>query len=396
MPSSPTEANPPIPKIGRQAIDAYRQRFRESPHWLSLAPGRVNLIGEHVDYNDGHVLPIAIDRCTAIAAGPSPDAVSRIASLGIAEQIQTSDFSCAEQPSWAAYVLGPLLLCQQRGLQFDSFSAVIASDVPRGAGLSSSAAIEVASATLVELMSGDRIEPMEKARLCQRAEHEFARVPCGIMDQAVSVAARAETALLIDCQSETCRNIPFGRRDVSLLIANTNVRHSLADGQYATRRQECSKALDQLGKSSYRDLTINVIADSRLEGKLLQRARHVISEITRTQQAASALESGDWIRFGKLMNESHRSLAEDYQVSCVELDAMAQIHWDLGLDHGVFGCRMTGGGFGGCTVSLVQAETAKSVAAQVHQAYLTATGIEPELFIVAPSDGTRGILLGGT
>ena len=396
MPSSPTEANPPIPKIGRQAIDAYRQRFGESPQWLSIAPGRVNLIGEHVDYNDGLVLPIAIDRCTAIAAGPSSDALSRMESLGATEQIQTTDFSCAGQPSWAAYVLGPLLLCQQRGLQFDPFSAVIASDVPRGAGLSSSAAIEVATATLVELMSGDRIEPIEKARLCQQAEHEFARVPCGIMDQAVSVAARADTALLLDCQSETWRNIPFGQRDVSLLVANTNVRHSLADGQYATRRQECSQALDQLGKSSYRDLTTKLIDDSSLEATLLKRARHVISEITRTRQAASTLESGDWVRFGNLMNESHRSLAEDYQVSCVELDTMAQIHWDFGLDHGVFGCRMTGGGFGGCTVSLAQAETAKSVAAQVKQSYRTATGIEPEIFIVAPSDGTRGILLDGT
>ena len=319
---------------------------------------RVNLIGEHVDYNDGLVLPIAIDRCTAIAAGPSSDAVSHMESLGATERIQTTDFSCLGQPSWADYVLGPLLIFREQGMHLDAFSAVIASDVPRGAGLSSSASLEVATATLAELMTNVHLKPMEKARLCQRAEHEFAGVPCGIMDQAASVASRKNTALLLDCQSETWRNIPFGQQDVCLLIANTNVRHSLSDGQYAARREECKRALTQLNKSSYRDLTLTAVMNGGLEPKLCRRARHVVSEIIRTRQAAEALQSGEWTRFGELMNESHRSLTADYQVSCEELDTMAQIHWDRGPAGGVFGCRMTGGGFGGCTVALVRTESA--------------------------------------
>ena len=390
---SATGANLPFPEISQQAISAYRQRFGDSPHWISIAPGRVNLIGEHVDYNDGLVLPIAIDRATAIAAGPVMDGTCRIESLDATEQIRTTDFSCHQQPAWAAYMLGPLLLCRKQGLQFKAFSAVIASDVPRGAGLSSSAALEVASATLAELICGVHLDSLEKARLCQRAEHEFAGVPCGIMDQATSVAARAGNALLLDCQSETWQNIPFGQQDVCLLIANTNVRHSLSDGQYAARREECEQALEYLGKSSYRDIDLSVVEASGLETRLLQRARHVVSEIVRTRQAAVALQSGDWYRFGKLMNESHRSLADDYQVSCTELDTMAKIHWDLGPSRGVFGCRMTGGGFGGCTVSLVQAEAATTVADHVQQTYQMATGIEPEIFIVTPSDGAHGMHL---
>ena len=387
----PSSAYPPLPAIAEEARSAYIRRFGHPPRWLSVAPGRVNLIGEHVDYNDGLVLPVAIDRYTAMAAGPSNLDATVIESLDKTESLQTTDFQCEGQPAWAAYVLGPLLLCQQHGLHLESFKAIVASDVPRGAGLSSSAALEVATATLAELMCGQSLEALEKARLCQRAEHEFANVPCGIMDQAASVASRANTALLLDCQTETWTNIPFGQSDVCLLIANTNVRHSLADGQYAKRRQECDLALRLLGKSSYREVSSVALESQNLEETLQKRAWHVVREIARTREAATALERADWIRFGQLMNESHLSLSEDYQVSCAELDTMARIAWDLGPTGGVFGSRMTGGGFGGCTVSLILTAHAANIADALQQAYHQETGIEPEIFMAMPSEGAWGI-----
>ncbi len=386
----PSSAYPQLPKIADKAYNAFLTRFNCPPRWLAVAPGRVNLIGEHIDYNDGFVLPVAIDRYTALAAGPAIDSTIHIESLDANEIIKSTSFDCHSHPAWAAYVLGPLLLCQQHGMEVEPFCAIIASDVPRGAGLSSSAALEVASATLAETISGQSLDPIEKARLCQKAEHDYANVPCGIMDQAASVAAKKDSALLLDCQAETWTSIPFGQSDVQLLIANTNVTHSLGDGQYAARRNECNEALLTLGKTSYRNVTPADIHSASLESILYKRATHVVSEITRTCEAAVALEQADWARFGELMNQSHISLSEDYQVSCKELDIMARIAWDLGPKEGLFGSRMTGGGFGGCTVSLVQSTASLDIANHMRQRYRRETGIESEIFIATPSEGTMG------
>ena len=387
----PPSATPQLPPIADEACKAFLNRFGRPPVWLSVAPGRVNLIGEHVDYNDGFVLPIAIDRYTAIAAAPSPDDSTQIVSNSTTDTIQTHDLQCIGQPRWAAYVLGPLLLCREQGIDPGPVTALVVSDVPRGAGLSSSAALEVASATLAEVICGRALGSIEKARLCQRAEHDYAHVPCGIMDQATSIAARANAALLLDCQAETWKIIPFGQSDVCLLIANTNVRHSLADGQYAKRRQQCDQALRAIGALSYRDVDLRTLESATLEDIPRKRARHVLGEIARTKEAAGALERADWVRLGQLMNESHCSLRDDYQVSCAELDSMASIAWKLGPSRGVFGSRMTGGGFGGCTVSLVLARESSAIAQHLQNTYREETGIEAEIFVVAPSDGAQGI-----
>jgi len=384
-------ATPPLPNIAQTAIEGFADRFGHPPHWLSIAPGRVNVIGEHIDYNDGFVLPIGIDRYTAIAAAPSRTSKTQIASRETSEPLEFIELDLTGQPDWAPYVIGPLLLCAEADLHTGPLDAWIASDVPRGAGLSSSAALEVATATLAETICKRSLDSMQKARLCQQAEHRFAHVPCGIMDQATSVAAEADAALLLDCQGETWTTIPFGGSQVCLLIANTNVRHHLADGQYASRRNECAAALDHLGASSYRDLDLQAVTSSSLDETLLRRARHVVSEISRTQAAAQALAAGDWPRLGTLMNESHLSLRDDYQVSCDELDTMAHLAWELGLESGVFGSRMTGGGFGGCTVSLILAEQATDIATRLGEAYRTVTTIEPDLFLVQPSSGARGL-----
>jgi len=351
----------------------------------------VNLIGEHIDYNDGFVLPVAIDRYTAIAAATSRDAFTRIATAATDEIIDTEDLDLTNQPDWAAYVLGPLILCRQAGFDPGCIEAWIHSDVPRGAGLSSSAALEVATATLAEQIAGKKLDAVEKAKLCQRAEHQYANVPCGLMDQATSVAASAGTALLIDCREETWTEIPFASDDVCLLVANTNVHHQLSDGQYAVRREQCREALKRLGSESYRALTIDAVSRAAIDETLRSRARHVVTEIDRTRSAAEALRGGAWETLGRLMNESHVSLRDDYQVSCEELDTMAKIAWGMGTDRGVYGSRMTGGGFGGCTVSLVATEHAASIADVLATEYRRATGIEPDLFVVRPSRGATGV-----
>ncbi len=387
----PGSASQPHHAVADEAAIAFEKHFGRSPQWLGVAPGRVNLIGEHIDYNDGFVLPVAIDRYTAIAAATSRDAFTRIATAATDQIIDTEDLDLTNQPDWAAYVLGPLVLCRQAGFDPGCIEAWIHSDVPRGAGLSSSAALEVATATLAEQIAGKKLDAVEKAKLCQRAEHQYANVPCGLMDQATSVAASAGTALLIDCREETWTEIPFASDDVCLLVANTNVHHQLSDGQYAVRREQCREALKRLGSESYRALTIDAVSRAAIDETLRSRARHVVTEIDRTRSAAEALRGGAWETLGRLMNESHVSLRDDYQVSCEELDTMAKIAWGLGTDRGVYGSRMTGGGFGGCTVSLVATEHAASIADVLATEYRTATGIEPDLFVVRPSRGATGV-----
>jgi galactokinase len=388
-PSPPTAA---IPPLAAEAARQFEQRYQRRPRWIALAPGRVNLIGEHIDYNDGVVLPMAIDRYTAIAAAPGDSPRFRIASREMPDSIDVpaGRISCDGQPRWSAYVLGPLALCQQAGLATGPLDAMLVSDVPSGAGLSSSAALEVATATLAEGVCNQSLGAMNKARLCQQAEHQYAKVPCGIMDQATSAAARRDHLLLLDCQSGQIEQIAMNDPAVSVLVANTNTPHQLVDGQYALRREQCRQALTQLRASSYRELSTEDIAAAaaRLEPTLYRRARHVVSEIARTLAAADAIRRRDWSTTGRLMGESHRSLRDDFQVSCAELDTMVELAESLGNEGGVYGTRMTGGGFGGCTVTLVDARHAERIAEKLRQQYQRRTGIEPQLFLSRPSSGS--------
>jgi galactokinase len=370
--------SPEDPRV--RARSAFRGAFGSEPRWGAAAPGRVNLIGEHTDYNDGFVLPMAIDRVCVAVGGPAADPhESRILAVDLGETVSI-DLSRPlevgpgagqiEQGSWPAYIAGVAARFQRLlGGSLANLDIAVASSVPVGGGLSSSAAIEVATSTLLEQATGITLEPKAKALLCQRAEHEFAGVPCGIMDQFVSVMGREGHALLIDCRSQVVEHIPMPRPEhIVVLILNSNVRHSLAAGEYAKRKAECQAAVRALGIASLRDADEAVVVQARahLSDVEFRRARHVVSENARTVAAAVALRGGDLAGLGRLMIESHRSLRDDYEVSCAELDTLVELAEGT---EGVFGARMTGGGFGGCVVALVSAPRAGRIAEEVGRGY---------------------------
>ena len=272
---------------------------------------------------------------------------------------------------WSNYVAGVVAGYCQRGTRLTGFQAMIGSDVPVGGGLSSSAALEVATATLFEAMTGVALEPAAKALLCQKAEHYFAGVPCGIMDQFASVMCRADHLMLLDCRSQAIEQIPLTDPAITVLIVNSNVKHELSGGEYAERRGQCEAAAKALGVASLRDATLEQLESShaKLATAEYRRARHAIGEIARTTAAAAAIRAGDWPQVGALMYASHDSLRDDYEVSCQELDVLVDAAREIGPAGGVIGSRMTGGGFGGCTVSLVETAKAEKVASRIAEAY---------------------------
>jgi len=379
--------------LAARIADRFEKCFGHRPRWLVAAPGRVNLIGEHTDYNDGYVLPMAIDRYTLIAASRNPQ---REVTLNSVTTGETAAFSVRGkvqrgEPAWSNYVRGVVAGFQQRGTKVSGFDAVIDSTVPFGGGVSSSAALEVATATLIEAMGGESLDPIEKALLCQRAEHEFAGVPCGIMDQFTSVLAQENHALLLDCRSRTATPVPMIDPAITVLIINTNVRHKLVDGAYASRRSQCETAASVLKVPALRDATLKTLisAQKQLDPVVFRRARHVITENDRTVQAANAIRAGQWPLMGQLMYASHASLRDDYEVSCVELDAVVNICRSLDDQEGVIGCRMTGAGFGGCAVSLVQTDLVPHVAKKISEAYENQTENQAGIFSSRPAGGAR-------
>ncbi len=374
---------------------AFARIFNSDPQWVASAPGRVNLIGEHTDYNDGFVLPMAIEHRTAIAASLTNDEIVTLHSLttGDVATFEINDELKSGVPDWSNYVRGVIAGFQKLKLRVKGFNAVIDSNVPLGSGLSSSAALEVATATLLEAMTGLSLGPVNKALLCQRAEHEFAGVPCGIMDQFISAMGRKNHLLLIDCRSQKGELVPFNDLTFEMLIINTNVRHSLADGEYGKRRAQCEAAARALNVSALRDVTVSDLeaARSKLDPLIFRRARHVIGENDRTTEAARCLRAGQWERLGTLMNESHASLRDDYEVSCEELDLVVELASNIGLGGGVIGCRMTGGGFGGCAVALVRADEADAISKSIGDSYLAKTGKAATLFLSRPGSGAAVI-----
>jgi len=368
------------------------------PRWVVAAPGRVNLIGEHTDYNDGFVLPMAIEFYTVIAADRP---------VGNAKQIHLVS-TCCDQPAiidpaqllkpypkgmWANYPVGVIAGFLARGLNPRGFDAVIHSTVPLGGGLSSSAALEVATATLLEVIIGKKLDPVEKALLCQMAEHEFAGMPCGIMDQFISVMGRENHLLLLDCRSRRSEQVPLNDPSVAVLIVNTNVKHELTGSEYPARRQQCELAAKILGMPSLRGAMPRALEDarSRMDEVVYRRARHVIGEIERTVYAAEGVRASNWPTVGQLMYASHYSLRDDYEVSCAELDAVVQIAEAIGIKGGVYGCRMTGGGFGGCCVALVKTEAVEAISQRIAADYKKQTGIEATIFVSRPAAGAMVI-----
>jgi galactokinase len=365
--------------------------FGRPPRWLAAAPGRVNLIGEHTDYNDGFVLPLAIDRYVVLAADRPPAAGTPAApsirlqstafEAGATLAADGSGSSGAPAPPWTRYVQGVVAGLHRHGIEAGPLDVLIDASLPLGGGLSSSAALEVATATLVEAAAGWALDPLEKAKLCQTAEQQAAGVPCGIMDQYSSIFGRSGAALLLDCRSLESQGVPLDDRAVAVLVINSRVKHALADGAYAERRAQCEAAAAALGVPALRDATRDLLegAQGTLEPVLYRRARHVISENERTTRAAGAIRAGDWLEAGRLMAASHESLRDDYEVSCPELDWLAD---RAGRVPGVFGARMTGGGFGGCIVCLVHPGALDDVARQVTTDYQAHFTIEPLAFPV--------------
>jgi galactokinase len=292
-------------------------------------------------------------------------------------------------PKWSNYIRGVLAGFQARGVKIPALDVAFMSTVPLGGGLSSSAALEVCTATLIEAATGNAINPVEKALLAQKAEHEFAGVPCGIMDQFISVMGRESHLLLLDCRSRRTELVPMDDPSVALLIINTNVKHELSGGEYAQRRSQCETAAKILGVASLRDATVEMLerAKDNMSEVVYHRARHVIGEIERTVHAAEAIRNSNWPGAGNLMYASHASLRDDYEVSCKELDDVVEIAESIGVKGGVFGCRMTGGGFGGCAVALVKTENVGDIAKQIAVGYQLKTGIEATIFVSRPAAG---------
>jgi len=266
---------------------------------------------------------------------------------------------------------------------------MLQSTVPLGGGLSSSAALEVCTATLIEAIVGKSIDPVEKALVCQKAEHDFANVPCGIMDQFISALGRENHLLLLDCRTRKTELVPMNDNSIALLIINTNVKHELGSGEYAKRRAQCEAAAKVLGVKSLRDATADQLehAKGKMDAVVYRRARHVIGEIERTTYAAEGIRASNWLTVGQLMYASHCSLRDDYAVSCKELDVVVEIAESLGTNGGVYGCRMTGGGFGGCCVALVKADWVDSISKTIAAEYKNRTGIGAAIFSSRPAAG---------
>jgi len=369
--------------------------------WKAVAPGRINLIGEHVDYLGGVVMPIAIERyveveawrtetgspwtCEILPDGPagsfSPELGAFSASLRRREDP-------AER--WMNYLVGVVEGYRAAGWDVPPFHARIRSTLPVGAGLSSSAALETATALAVEGICGRGLDTLARALLCQRAEHEYAGVPCGLMDQIAAGAGEAGRVLRIDCRSQSWSShaLPPG---ISVVVADSGVKHALADGHYAQRRAECEEALGRLGANSYRELRPADLGDrgAGMEEPLLRRAGHVLTEMERVERFAAALESGDTAALGDAMGASHRSLRDDFEASCAELDALVEAAEAFGTDRGLVGSRMTGGGFGGSTVSLVRSPAAPALISHLENSYEERFGRKPLCFITRAADGAK-------
>ncbi len=374
----------------QQVREVFAQRFPGGQPRLFQAPGRVNLIGEHTDYNAGFVLPVAIDRQVVLAARARPDAWVRLWSVNFEQGSEFSLEQVTPDPSapWSNYVRGVALMFQQQGFALHGMDAVIAGNVPIGSGLSSSAAIEVATAVAFRALCALKVSPLDLALLCQRAENEFVGMSCGIMDQFIAVSGQRGHALLIDCRSLRCKSVPLPP-GVSVVVCDTMKRRGLIDSEYNARRQECEQGVELLRRylpqvRALRDVTSKVLArhGHSLPPVVRKRCAHVVSENERVLQAVAAMRAGDVAEFGRLVDFSHASLRDDYEVSCPELDCMVDLARSA---PGCLGARMTGAGFGGCTVNLVRSEEASAFAQQVATRYGEEMGVTPEIYVCEAS-----------
>ena len=372
-------------------VERFRGRFGASPR-VYRAPGRVNLIGEHTDYNDGFAMPAAIEFYCWVAVGNREDRKLSIYSeeFSATAEADLSSTATAPSKSWSDYPIGVALQLEQAGFRIRGANLLIESEVPMGAGLSSSAAIEVATALALAEQSGASPDRVQLARLCQKAENEFVGARVGIMDQFISLHGQKDHALLLDCRALSFESLAIPD-SVKLVISNTMVKHELAFGEYNRRRADCEEAVRRVagvlpGIRALRDVSLEQLETHRgvLSDVIYKRALHIVTENARVLDAADALRAGDIERFGKRMAESHRSLRDLYEVSCMELDLMVDLAYQ---QKGVYGARMTGGGFGGATINLVDARYAGEFKEKIAKAYQKETGLMPQIYICKPAEG---------
>ena len=371
----------------RERVQAeFRQRFGAEPAFLARAPGRVNLIGDHTDYNDGFVLPMAIDREVWLAVRARDDRRVFVHSIDFDEDATFAlDDGSARRGGWVEYLRGVAWALEEGGRPTSGWEGVAAGDVPLGAGLSSSAALELAAARTFAAVSGVVWQPVAMARIAQRAENEWVGVNCGIMDQLISAAGATGHALLIDCRSLETRLVLVPER-AAVVVLDTGTRRGLVDSAYNERRAQCEAAASFFGVRALRDVDVATF-DARqgeLDATTRKRARHVVTENARTLQAAELLEREDVAAVGALMDQSHISLRDDFEVSRPELDTMVEL---ARRESCCFGARMTGAGFGGCAVALVEHSRADAFARSVSEAYTRAVGLQPALYVCAASQG---------
>ena len=366
--------------------EAFAKLFNKEAQVVASAPGRVNLIGEHIDYIDGYVLPFAIICRTTVAIAKRNDRLIRIASQqrdGTIVEIAVSELMPGTGVDWARYPLG---VVWTMGIS-SGLDVLIDGNVPLGAGLSSSAAIECSMAVALNELFQLGHSPESLAKLTQKAENDYAGMPSGIMDQSVSLMAKAGSAFLLDCKDLSTRNIPFdlGKHELELLIVDTQMRHALTDGGYASRRADSESAVAKLGHTSMRDITLEFLEanKAKITNTEYRRARHAITEIARVLSSVDALENRDFTRLGTLLNQSHASLRDDYNVSCPELDLAVEI----AQRDGALGARMVGGGFGGSAIVLASIAKIKPLKVEIADAFKEAGFVAPRFFNSLPSDG---------
>ncbi len=369
-------------KIEEKAVRAFEREFGETPELVASAPGRVNLIGEHTDYNGGFVLPCAIDHRIAAAVGSSSDGEGALFSADFDEE---RSFGERADGSWADYPRGVVWALGQNGAEVPAFRAAFAGDVPLGSGLSSSAAIEAATALALDAFFGLDLSKKDLALLCQRAENDFVGVPTGIMDQYASLLCDAGSALLIDCRSLEAETVPLDLKEagLSLLVCDTRVERGLADTGYEDRRKTCENAARTLGVRELRDAEKEDL--NRLEGEELKRARHIVLENARVLEAVRALRESDFSAFGRLMYDSHLSMRDDFEISTPELDAFVE----MAREDGALGARLTGAGFGGCAISLVTEAEADTLVRDTRRRFEVEDFKEPAFYRLQPAAGAE-------
>jgi galactokinase len=386
-------SNAPSPCTAAGLVQRFREIFGGQPRLYS-APGRVNLIGEHTDYNQGFVMPVAINFYCRVAIAPRSDRQLRVHSVnfGNTVMVDLDDAALARRDDWSDYVVGTALALEKNGYKLSGADLLVCGEVPIGSGLSSSAAIEISSGYALLDITGASIDLIQLARACHQAENLFVGARVGMMDQFISALGRAGHALMLDCRSLNATPLPIPP-EVRLVVCNTGIKHKLASGEYNVRRAQCEEGVRRLSSVMPQIQALRDVAPSQLEQYrallpelIYRRCRHVVTENERVKQAADTLLKGNLPQFGKLMADSHRSMRDDYEISCAELDIMVEI---AAAQPGLIGARMTGGGFGGCTINFVQADAADTFTRSVKLQYEQRTHLHSDIYVLSTTDGVH-------